>query len=498
MTNFSFRRPIALSLAAALALSGSAMAAVSLPAMAQSSSAHTAVVPSRDGSVGSPGIGDSYFPDHGNGGYDVQHYDVNVSYEPKTRTVTGTTSITALTTQNLTQFNLDLALTPEKVLVDGKPASFSRQSTHELVVRPSQALTKGAKTNIVVTYKGVPEKIEIDGEKPWITTSDGAVAVGQPYIASWWFPSNDHPRDKATFSISLNVPKGLKALSNGSLQKVTNQGSTDTWSWQESTPMAPYLAFAVIGRYDILRGKTSSGIPWLTATPQSNESWVKRAKEDLAKTPAVIDWLSKTYGPYPFTTTGGIAANADMGFALENQSRPVYSSKFWAKGHDLSLIVHEQSHQWFGDSTSVRDWKDIWINEGFATWTEWMYAEKHDGPNADEAFAQAWKDYAQDSSFWKIKIGDPGPKQIFNRAVYDRGAMTVQALRNKVGEEAFWKIVRGWVASHRHGHGSVQEFMTYANKHTSQDLRPFFEAWLFTPGKPNPSADLGFPKSMIR
>ncbi|MEO7060161.1 MAG: M1 family peptidase, partial [Lapillicoccus sp.] len=269
---------------------------------------------------GASGIGDPYYPLYGNGGYDVSHYDVSVAYSPGSDRLSGTTTITATATQDLSAFDLDLALRASSVTVDGRPARF-QQGPHELVVTPARAVRSGRPLTVVVRYAGIPSQTSVDGFDPWVRTADGAVAVGEPEIAAWWFPSNDHPRDKATFDITVTVPHGVEALSNGILRSKTTSVATDTWSWRESSPMATYLAFMAVGQFDVRSGTSASGLPWVTAVASNGGREGRFAAADLARTPEIIDWHTRQWGPYPFDVTGGVAPAADFGFALENQTR---------------------------------------------------------------------------------------------------------------------------------------------------------------------------------
>ncbi|GAB79431.1 putative metallopeptidase [Austwickia chelonae NBRC 105200] len=449
--------------------------------------------------IGARGIGDPYYPEYGNGGYDVDNYNINVDYSTDTGLLSGTTVISAKTTQQLKQFNVDFALNVTKVTVNDKPATFRRTSQREVTITPSQSLADGADMKVAVTYSGVPSKTKINGSSRWISNDEGAVAVGEPEIAPWWFPSNDHPRDKATFDITVTVPEGMKAISNGHLLNTAYNNGTNTWSWREDRPMATYLAFVAIGKYDITRGTTPSGIPWLNAVSSRDTPETRSARKDLARNPEVIEWLASQFGEYPFTTTGGVISDIEFGFALETQSRPIYSQSFWDGGdRNISVIVHEQAHQWFGDSISLKNWKDIWLNEGFASWAEWRWEETKGELSGNQIFKQQYDEHpASDSSFWNVVLTDPGPGREFAKAEYVRGAMAVQALRNRVGESTFWAIVRGWTAKYQHGVASVEDFIEFAQEQSGQDLSTFFRAWLMTPGKPTPSAELGFPESMI-
>ena len=154
------------------------------------------------------------------------------------------------------------------------------------------------------------------------------------------------------------------------------------------------------------------------------------------------------------------------GFSLETQTRPVYG--FYVPEGSTPLLVHELAHQWFGDSVSVERWRDIWLNEGFASFMSWMYDEDHGGWSGQKHLEMSYGTYAGGSEFWRLEIGDPGPDDIFLNPVYERGAMTLQALRNRIGDDAFWTVMRTWVADHRHGNASTADFIALAE----DDQRP--------------------------
>ena len=445
------------------------------------------------GGVGSAGIGDPYYPEYGNGGYDVRHYGIHVTYDPTADSITGRTTLRARTTERLKQFNLDLVLPASEVLVDGRPATFT-QTEHELVVTPRRPLASGESMEVRVTYAGRPADYRSLGIKPWITTGDGAAAVGEPEIAAWWFPSNDHPRDKARFDVKVSVPADVEALGNGSLVSSRQSGGQRTWHWRETDPMATYLAFFVAGQFDITKSRTASGVPVITAVASNGGSEGTYAAADLARTPEVLAWEARQWGPYPFDEMGGVAPAADFGFALENQTRPVYTRGFWRNGPNIYVVVHEQAHQWYGDSVSVENWRDIWLNEGFASFTEWLWSEKHDEGTAAEIFDEVYNDIPADDTFWDLTIGDPGKGREFAGAVYDRGAMTLQALRTRIGGPAFFDVMRTWARTHRYGNGSIPQFIRLAERISGKQLDGFFDVWLYTGAKPEPTRANGFPR----
>ncbi|NIY69646.1 M1 family metallopeptidase [Streptomyces malaysiensis] len=437
-----------------------------------------------DATPGAPGIGDSYYPSYGNGGYDVSHYDLRLKYQPKTDRLEGTATIVAEARQDLSRFNLDFALDVSEVLVGGKKAAFTATGDHELEITPAAPLTSGRSFTVVVRYSGTPSKVVASGFTSWLRTPDGGIAANEPESAWWWFPSNDHPLDKATFDVSVAVPDGTQAISNGTLQSTSSQLGWTRYNWRSGKPQATYLTTLAVGKFDITTDTTANGLPVINAYSKDLGDNAGAARASVERSAEIVDWESSVFGPYPFDALGGYVPNVPTGYALETQTRPFYSPKGFAKGANTSLIVHELAHQWFGDSVSLKDWRDIWINEGFASYAQWLWSEKEGEGTAQELADYTYASYPADDPFWKVEPGDPGPENQFHDAVYDRGALALQALRNHVGDKDFFAILKGWTAEHRYGNASVEDFVTYAEKVSGKPLAALFDTWLFTPSKP--------------
>ena len=439
--------------------------------------------------AGAAGIGDPYFPLDGNGGYDVQHYAVDVRYTITTGELSGTTTVTALATQDLSRLNLDLVLDATAVRVDGVPVTFS-PGTHELVVTPTAPLAAGSVFTVTVDYRGAPGRTSYRGVLPWVSSDTEAMATNEPKIAPWWFPANDHPRDKATFDIAVSVPSGNQAISNGSLVSTTSVPGWDTWRWRVAEPMVPYLAFFAAGRFDVESG-VSQGLPYLNAVSQGlSTSNRAKAMRLMRRSPGVVRWLETQLGDYPFSSTGGVTTSLSAGFALENQTRPTYP--FLGNGRfGRNIVVHELAHQWFGDHVSVDRWRDIWLNEGFATWFEWRYDEAHGGRSAQSRLLARYADHTAADPMWDLRIGNPGSGNLFDFAVYDRGAMAIQALRHRIGEDDFRKVLRRWVDRRGGGTGRVGQFERLAEDVSGERLDGLFDAWLFSGRKPTATAANG-------
>jgi aminopeptidase N len=438
-----------------------------------------------DTGPGAPGIGDPYYPSYGNGGYDVSHYDLRLAYQPAGDHLQGTAVISATATQGLTAFDLDFALTVGKVTVDGIPAVFTTAGEQELVVTPARPIPRGHRFTVAVTYSGVPSTVQRYGFTSWQHTPDGAVAANEPESAWWWFPSNDHPLDKATYDITATVPGGEQVISNGLLVSQSTAGGLSTFHWRETRPQATYLATLAIGRFDITRGRTRTGIPVINAySPDLPAATAANARAAVERTAEIVDFLSGWFGPYPFESAGGYVPNVPTHFSLEEQTRVFYSPAPFATKVNTSLVAHELAHQWYGDDVSLARWSDIWLNEGFASYAQYLWSE-HEGQGTPEELARKTYDqYPADDAFWTVKPGDPGPDKQFDDAVYDRGAVALQALRDTIGDPAFRTLLKTWPAEHRYGNGTVAGFQQLAERLSGKDLSDFFRIWLYTPAKP--------------
>jgi hypothetical protein len=644
---------------------------------------------------GARGVGDPYFPLDGNGGYDVRHYLLDVTYDPATDNLIGEATIKARATQNLSSFNLDFeGLTVRSIKVDGRPATWSRDGG-ELTVVPRRGLDKHKKFTTVVRYDGIPATIDDPrfGQSGFFHTDDGAIVSGQPDVAATWFPANDHPIDKASYTFKITVPSGLEAIANGVLERSRERHGRTTWTWDAREPMASYLAMMAIGEFDVrayrengirfwdaldpdlfvpvmprtgdrfaisqvadesykrlthvvtvpdtgaelsfwitretevnwdfvfveahtvgldnwttladLNGHNSQdtgfGCPswlgvhpflahyqsdngddtcsptgstgaWWAATGASdgyeqwlvdlsafegdevevsisyasdgsvqgsglvvddvvvsngpgttsfeddgdlNDGWTvpgppaesapntndwifgtaadtpptigEVAEGSFARQGEIIDFLAGNFGPYPFSASGGIVDDLDeLIFPLENQTRPIYSKdSFGGPISADSVVVHTLAHQWYGDSLALESWEHIWLNEGFATYAEWLWSE-HEGLGSPQENFDFYMEFVDaDDPFWDVRIGDPGADALFDFSVNDRGAMTLQQLRVTVGDDDFFKILRRWSSSQAGGNVTTDEFIALAERISHQQLDELFETWL-TPGKPEP------------
>jgi aminopeptidase N len=433
---------------------------------------------------GSSGIGDPYFPLTGNGGIDVTHYTLDLHYTPPgpepaplEGTLRATATIDLVPTQDLDRFNLDLrGLTATRVQIGGRSVAFS-QEENELVVTPRPKLRRGHAVRVVVRYGGTTTRpTDIEGALyGWVTTRDGAMVANEPDGAATWFPVNDHPRDKATYDFEVDVPEGLVAVANGNLVCRRSAGGRTTWSWHAPDQMAAYLATVSVGNFELRTYSAPNGLKIIDAVDRDVPA---TADDGLTQQGEMLVYFASLFGKYPFVSAGGIVDDDSVGYALATQTRPLYS-RFASEG----TVAHEIAHQWFGDAVSPRRWQDIWLNEGWATYGSWLWAEHDGGATAQANFEDVMAIPATDE-FWDAVIADPGPLGLFIDPVYDRGGAALHALRVKIGDADFFELARRWLRRYDDSSATTEDFEALAGRVSGQDLDHFFEVWLHTGTKP--------------
>ena len=351
---------------------------------------------------------------------------------------------------------------------------------------PRHGLRRGSGFLVRVEYSGNPEPVVDPDEslEGWVPTDDGAFVVNEPQGSPGWYPANDNPQDKATYSFAITVPEGITAIANGRLLSSRTRDGKTTWRWFEDSPMAPYLATATNGVFE-LRVDRAGRIPLYQAVdPKVGNPTL--AWERLSAEAEIIGFFSELYGRYPFSTGGGVVDNGGVGYALESQTKPMYDVQGSTAGApSAGTVVHEIAHQWFGNAVTLAVWPDIWLNEGFARFSEWIYTENHGGISAHQAFLNAYNARPATSSFWRTPpAAIPGPEVMFSSPPYDRGGMTLQALREKIGDEDFFALLRTWYAKYKYGNATTADFIALAERVSGQQLDAFFDVWLYQPVKP--------------
>ncbi|WP_152360461.1 M1 family metallopeptidase [Microlunatus speluncae] len=442
--------------------------------------------------AGKPGVGDRYYPDYGSSGYDVSKYTIAVDWAPAAGRLSGRTTINARAEQGLSSFYVDLALPVSRVLVDGAEARFAKSGFQDVKITPARPVEAGNEFQVQVEYAGEPGQVRRDDIRAWYATGEEWTVAGEPESSAWWYPANDHPSDVALMDVSVRVPTGFDVISIGRLESrdTADEQDHDTWRWISRQPMATYLNFISIGRYEIKEG-VAAGRPYLYAVSEQIPGPQRQAAfANLARSPELITMMEQSFGPYPFSELGGVVPVHDFWFGgLETQTRPIYQREAIADpDHGPELVMHELAHMWFGNNVTLAQWDDIFINEAYASWAQWLYRERNGRP-ANESFTKLYDRVKGVREFWRITMIDPGADQLFN-TVYSRGPMTLQALRNVIGDDAFFALARDWAADP--GPRSVEDWMVAAQARTTTDLEPFFDAWLRSESVPAATPENGF------
>jgi aminopeptidase N len=426
-------------------------------------------------SEGARSLGDPYLPTSGNGGYTVLHYDLDCDYRVASNRLTATATITARATQRLSKFSLDFSgLVASKVSVNGVRSTHLQQTARKLVVTPAVAINNGAEFTIAVRYSGLPKPVRSPwGEVGWEELSDGVIVAGQPSGAPSWFPCNDHPSNKATYTFRFSAETAYRVLCNGELVKKTQRASRTQWEFHSREPMATYLATVQIGLYETM-GVSQHGVPQYVLLP---EDLRPNALADFEAQERMMALFERMFGLYPFDDYTVVVTDDDLEIPLEAQGLAIFGrNHIDGAGGAERLIAHELAHQWFGNSLTVSHWKDIWLHEGFACYAEWLWSEESGGPTAEACAETHW---AKINRLPKdIIVGDPGALRMFDDRVYKRGALALHAVRRTLGDALFFEMLREWVAGHRLGSVTTPEFVDLVERYAAVPVRSLFASWL--------------------
>lgn len=430
---------------------------------------------------GSADVADRYYPSHGNGGIDVLSYDLGLIIDPVRGSLDGDATLTIRALHGLTSFWLELwALDVSAVAVDGRPA-LVRRDGGEIEITPVLPIEAGDEFVVEVAYSGVPKgvpspSVPFDAGLGWMHTADSVYVLSQPNGASSWFPCNDSPLDKALYTFRITTPPGNLAVANGLLVSVEEGVAGREAVWQSRDPMATYLATLAVGPFEEQLDEGPRGLPIRHVFHPSVDE-VDRS--GFRRVPEMIAFLEERFGPYPFEAYGSIASDVPIPAALETQTIPTYG--FGATGE--GTVMHELAHQWFGNSVTVRDWSQLWISEGFASYSSWLWAEHTRGREALDATAMATYDYIR-----KQEVGppsDPGIENLFGGEVYARGPWVLHALRLEVGDDAFFATLRAFHERNDDGHVVIDDFVETAVDVNGEGVRPLLTAWLYDEAVPD-------------
>ncbi len=422
------------------------------------------------------GIGDELFPSLGNPGIDVEHYTLVLDYDPTQVEMSATVHLDIVMTEDRDEFSLDSdGPDVSAVSIDGAAAEFVA-APPELLITPASHLTAGQRIGVDVTYTLSPRPVPsaAGDQVGWFPSISGSYVLNEPEGAHTWLPSDDHPSDKATFRFEVTVPSGVAAVANGALVDQTSTATTETWIWQEDRPMATYLIQVLTGDYELIEGTGPNGLPLLSVVLEQDRETMQPYIDSIGEQ---IDFFDDYFGPYPLDRYGIAITDSFPGLAMETMGRPTFSRGDFASGRLDSLqqlfLSHELAHQWFGDAVSPARWTDVWLNESFATYGEWMWLD-HEDIASIESSANAGLAARDDHS-----TADPTAGEMFTINSYDGGAVILHALRKTIGDDLFFTLLRRWVTDNNGTSRTTEDFVALANEVSGQDLTEFFATWLY-------------------
>lgn len=448
---------------------------------------------------GGAGLGDPVYPGAGNGGYQVDHYLLDLSYDTAKRVLGGRALLTGRTTQALSRFNLDAAgLRVSEVKVNGRVAR-TVQEGEELVVTPAEELARGRELKVEVRYETTVPTVKSGPWRPAVDpVKDPAFSIyAQDVEAHKVFPCNDHPSDKARFTYRVKVPAGYSVVANGRFAGKTGSSKVSTWQYNTQQPMATELAQLSIDRLKIDHRPGPGGLTIRDARPADRAEFLEQY---LKQTPAMVEWATARLGEYPLEQYGTLVTPTQFGTtSLEDQTVSTFSLARMEKPAWTvpQVMAHELVHQWFGDSVTPKSWQHVWLNEGHATYWQGRWADDHKvesyrNPDTDKFanFTAKMKDAYRLGDIWRDKYGpvaNPKPDKLWGWGSYDGGALVLLALREKVGASTFSRIEKTWLATYRDKNADTADFVALASKVSGQDLKPFLTEWLYgteTPAMP--------------
>jgi aminopeptidase N len=426
-------------------------------------------------------VEDRVYPDVGDPGVDALHYDLDLDWDPASRTLDATERLHFRSTTDAAEFRLDLAapMEPSRVTVDGTPASYDHRGKDLVVRHPVEANTE---YTLVIRYSGSPEPVPAPVERSdfsstgWTVTGDGGVwTMQEPYGAYTWYAVDDQPSDKALYDVTVTAPSPMVGVSNGELLDRRSSAGETTTHWRLDEPASSYLVTVAIGDFTMTRDRSASGVPITYWTPSDRPELIAR----LRRAPAELDWLEHRLGPYPFDTLGFIVVDSRSG--METQTMITLGDTRYATSPEV--LVHEMAHHWYGDEVTPADWRDVWMSEGMATYLQGVWQSQDEGRPLQERM-DSWA--TLDTQLRQ----EAGPPAFYHAASFGAGnvyyipAVMWDELRKRLGDELFWTLVRQWPASHEDGNADYEEITSWWSRQSGQDLQDFFNAWLLSPETP--------------
>lgn len=435
-------------------------------------------------------IGDTFSPELGNTGYDILHYNLALTIDPFSRFMEGTATLQIKATyHHLASFTLDLRImTVAQVTINGETVPFT-QFERKLLIELPTPLDYGTEFEVAIQYSGVPVPTDTPYSNfftvglEYIQDQPRMAFVNQPDGANTWFPCNDHPLDQATYEFHVTTPSSVMAIANGVPDEPTPASTTQTtYHWRMDEPMATNLAVVAIGDYSLVTDTTHDGLLIRNYAYTGTEDKVKTL---LSSTDLAFRYLRTLFGPYPFDSYGHVVTPLPNG-AVETQTMTIMPRSLTQADNEealFTLVVHELAHQWYGDAVALKSWRDIWLNEGFATYAEWLALELRYGPDNPEQ-TRSIQERALRNSQRETPLAYPLVGQMFGAESYVKGAWVLHMLRGELGNVVFFDVLRTWAVEYANYPVTTLDFFRLAEQISGRDLAAFRRQWLENSGIP--------------
>ena len=424
---------------------------------------------------------DSVYPEVGDPGVDALHYQLDLAWTPRSRTLDAVETLVFRATADADRFQLDFgaALAVSSLRVDGREVDF-REDGKDLVVEAP--VTADQRYTLELAYDGTPRPVAAPTTRSdfqtlgWTVTDSGeAWTMQEPFGAYSWYAVNDQPSDKALYDFTISTPEPFVGVANGELTSREVVDGTTVTDWHLEEPAASYLVTTAVGKFRMTRDRSESGVPLTYWTARGDDA----ARRSVRAAGDELGWLEEKLGPYPFSTLGVLVVDSDSG--METQTMITLGGT----GYTLSpeVLVHEMAHQWYGDQVTPADWRDLWMNEGMAMYLQaiWESERYH------VALDRILDDWAGSAEQLRAEAGPPAaydPVAFGEGNVYYLPGLMWHQLRRDLGDDTFWELVRAWPAEHDNGHASYDEITAWWSRKTGRDLQSFFDGWLLGPTTP--------------
>jgi aminopeptidase N len=426
---------------------------------------------------------DSLYPEVGDPGVDALHYDLSLAWSPQTDTLDATEVLTFRSTEDDDDFQLDFGepLEISSVELDGSEVDYEHAGKDLVVQAP---VREDQRYELTVVYSGTPEPVDVPvqrsdfSETGFTITDDHEVwTMQEPWGAYSWYAVNDHPSDKALYDFTLSVPSPWMGIANGDLTSTEEEGGTVTTRWHLAEPAASYLTTLAFGEYDMTELAGPRDIPIRIFTPAGSP---KPAGPMIS--PEAMEWLEQYLGPYPFDTFGIVVVDSSSG--METQTMVTLGNSDYTLSEEV--VVHELVHQWYGDTVTPDDWRDVWMNEGMAMYLQGMWEAEQAGITVDEQMDQ-WAEFEDDEREFAGPPADYDRDKWGSGNIYYSPALMWHELRQRIGDKRFFDVVRDWPEEQENRSSNREAMFDFFEKHTGEELSAFFDAWLL--GRQTPPRD---------